>query len=99
MKPSGPACEVPGKVTVHVDDLLVQIAHGSRSALAELYDLLAPLLLALLRSRGRSLERAHNALVDAFARIWRRAPSYEPGHSSLDWVIDQATHADASGVA
>lgn len=74
LKPSGPACEVPGKVTVHVDDLLVQIAHGSRSALAELYDLLAPLLLALLRSRGRSLERAHNALVDAFARIWRRAP-------------------------
>ncbi len=90
---------VPGRVTAHVDDLLVQIAHGSRNALAELYDLLAPLLLALLRSREGSMERARGDLVDAFARIWRRAPSYERGHGGLEWVLDQATNADAPGRA
>ncbi|WP_285567495.1 hypothetical protein [Streptomyces sp. RTGN2] len=82
-------------MTAHVDDLLVQIAHGSRNALAELYDLLAPLLLALLRSREGSMERAHGELIDAFARIWRRAPSYEPGHGGLEWVLDQASCTDA----
>ncbi|WP_405397834.1 hypothetical protein [Streptomyces microflavus] len=85
------ACTVPGRATAHVDDLLVQIAHGSRDALGELYDLLAPLLLELLRSRLPAGADARSALVDGFSRVWRQAPSYEPGPHGLDWVIDRVT--------
>lgn len=63
---------------MHVDDLLVQIAHGKKGALAELCDLLAPLLLALLGSHEGSVERAHGASADAFARIRRTAPPTNP---------------------
>ncbi|ARF74264.1 sigma factor [Streptomyces sp. NPDC012600] len=83
------ACDVPGRVAGRVDDLLVQIAHGSRDALGELYDLLAPLLLELLRSRLPDGADARSALVDGFSRVWREAPSYDPGPHGLDWVIDR----------
>ncbi|MFH9568324.1 hypothetical protein [Streptomyces globisporus] len=84
------ACLVPGRATAHADDLLVQIAHGSFKALAELYDLVAPLLLALLRSRRATADQADDALVGAFVRIWRTAPAYSPGTAALDWIIDLA---------
>ncbi|MFF3035503.1 hypothetical protein ACFVS7_31405 [Streptomyces rubiginosohelvolus] len=84
------ACLVPGRATAHADDLLVQIAHGSVKALAELYDLVAPLLLALLRSRRATADQADDALVGAFVRIWRTAPAYSPGTAALDWIIDLA---------
>lgn len=87
------ACDVPGRATSHVDDLLVQIAHGSRDALGELYDLLAPLLLELLRARLPDGADARSALVDGFSRVWRQAPSYVPGPHGIDWVIDRVADA------
>ncbi|MFB7301077.1 hypothetical protein [Streptomyces rubiginosohelvolus] len=84
------ACLVPGRATARADDLLVQIAHGSVRALAELYDLVAPLLLALLRSRRATADQADDALVRAFVQIWRTAPAYSPGTTALDWIIDLA---------
>ncbi len=68
----------------------MQIAHGSFKALAELYDLVAPLLLALLRSRRATADQADDALVGAFVEIWRTAPAYSPGTTALDWIIDLA---------
>ncbi|MER6191330.1 hypothetical protein [Streptomyces cyaneofuscatus] len=93
LSPPPPACSVPGRATAHVDDLLVQIAHGSRDALGELYDLLAPLLLELLRSRLPEGADARSALVEGFSDVWRQAPSYAPGPHGLDWVIDRVTDA------
>ncbi|MFI8353287.1 hypothetical protein [Streptomyces cyaneofuscatus] len=93
LSPPPPACSVPGRATAHVDDLLVQIAHGDREALGELYDLLAPLLLELLRSRLPGGADARSALVDGFSEVWRQAPSYAPGPHGLDWVIDRVTDA------
>ncbi|MFE3719202.1 hypothetical protein [Streptomyces cyaneofuscatus] len=93
LSPPPPACSVPGRATAHVDDLLVQIAHGSREALGELYDLLAPLLLELLRSRLPAGADARSALVEGFSEVWRQAPSYTPGPHGLDWVIDRVTDA------
>ncbi|MFD5680543.1 hypothetical protein [Streptomyces bacillaris] len=89
--PRSASCEVPGRAAAHVDDLLVQIAHGSRDALGQLYDLLAPLLLELLRSRLPEGADARSALVDGFSRVWRQAPSYETGPHGLDWVIERVT--------
>ncbi|MFD3975433.1 hypothetical protein [Streptomyces cyaneofuscatus] len=91
LRPPPPACSVPGRATAHVDDLLVQIAYGSRDALGELYDLLAPLLLELLRSRLPDGADARTALVEGFSEVWRQAPSYGPGPHGLDWVIDRVT--------
>lgn len=88
------ACVVPGRATARADDLLVLIAHGSMKALAELYDLVAPLLLALLRSRHSTVDQAKDALVDVFAQIWRTAAAYSTGPFALDWIIDQ-TQGDA----
>ncbi|MEU0356396.1 hypothetical protein [Streptomyces cyaneofuscatus] len=93
LSPPPPACSVPGRATAHVDDLLVQIAHGSRGALGELYDLLAPLLLELLRSRLPESADARSALVDGFSEVWRQAPSYAPGPHGIEWVIDRVTDA------
>ncbi|MFI7238642.1 hypothetical protein [Streptomyces cyaneofuscatus] len=93
LSPPSPACSVPGRATAHTDDLLVQIAHGSRDALGELYDLLAPLLLELLRSRLPEGADARSALVEGFSEVWRQAPSYAPGPHGLDWVIDRMTGA------
>ncbi|ALC28352.1 hypothetical protein [Streptomyces sp. CFMR 7] len=96
--PSDPSrsatCDVPGRAAAHVDDLLVQIAHGSRDALGQLYDLLAPLLLELLRSRLSEGADARSALVDGFSRVWRQAPSYETGPHGLDWVIERVTRQE-----
>ncbi|MCR8942887.1 hypothetical protein ABT013_20375 [Streptomyces bacillaris] len=96
--PSDPSrsatCDVPGRAAAHVDDLLVQIAHGSRDALGQLYDLLAPLLLELLRSRLPEGADARSALVDGFSRVWRQAPSYETGPHGLDWVIGRVTEQE-----
>ncbi|MFF2225424.1 hypothetical protein ACFVV7_19140 [Streptomyces globisporus] len=86
---------MPGRASARADDLLVLIAHGSTKALAALYDLVAPLLLALLRSRHCTVDQAKDALVGVFARIWRTAPNYSPGPHALDWIIDQ-TQGDAS---
>lgn len=86
----GAVCTAPGRAADHVDDLLVQIAHGSRDALAELYDLLAPMLLELLRTRLPDAEDPRSALVDVFTRVWQQAPSYPPGPHGLDWVLDRA---------
>ncbi|MGW6285751.1 hypothetical protein [Streptomyces sp. NPDC055107] len=80
---------MPGRATARADDLLVLIAHGSTKALAELYDLVSPLLLALLRSRHSTADQAKDALVDVFAQIWRTAPTYSTGPYALDWIIDQ----------
>ncbi|MFJ9569323.1 hypothetical protein [Streptomyces bacillaris] len=88
------ACDVPGRAAAHVDDLLVQIAHGSRDALGQLYDLLAPLLLELLRSRLPEGADTRSALVDGFSRVWRQAPSYETGPHGLDWVIERVTRQE-----
>ncbi|WP_324795439.1 hypothetical protein SJX93_20450 [Streptomyces cyaneofuscatus] len=93
LSPPPRACSVPGRATARVDDLLVQIAHGSRDALGELYDLLAPLLLELLRSRLPNGADARSALVDGFSEVWRQAPSYAPGPHGIDWVIDRVTEA------
>ncbi|MFJ4825449.1 hypothetical protein ACIP5L_19460 [Streptomyces bacillaris] len=92
--PRSATCEVPGRAAAHVDDLLVQIAHGSRDALGQLYDLLAPLLLELLRSRLPEGADARSALVDGFSGVWRQAPSYETGPHGLDWVIERVTQQE-----
>ncbi|MFD4595784.1 sigma-70 family RNA polymerase sigma factor [Streptomyces rubiginosohelvolus] len=70
------------------------IAHGSTKAVAELYDLVAPLLHALLRSRHSTVDQTEDALVGVFAQIWRTAPTYATGPYALDWIIDQ-TQGDA----
>ncbi|MDJ1641804.1 sigma-70 family RNA polymerase sigma factor [Streptomyces pakalii] len=83
----GAAWSVPGRATAHADDLLVQIAHGSVKALAELYDLVAPLFLALPRSRRTTADQADDALVGAFVQVfWRTALPYSPGTTALDWM-------------
>ncbi|MET9768846.1 hypothetical protein [Streptomyces sp. NPDC006415] len=85
----GPGCAVPGRTAEHIDDLLVQVAYGSEDALGRLYDLLAPILLALLRTRPATADDAPDALVEVFTGIWRDAPAYTPGPNGLEWVLDR----------
>lgn len=82
-----PACSTTPNIGTSVDDLLVQIAFGSQTALARLYDLLSPLLLRLLSARSPRPEDSRTALVETFERIWQTAPSYRPGSDPLAWVV------------
>lgn len=68
--------------------LLSQIAKGEATALTKLYERYsAPLFSYALRLLG-STGDAEEVLQDAFVRIWRSAPSYDPNKSRpFTWAV------------
>lgn len=70
-------------------ELVTALAHGDRSgALADLYDRLAPLLMALLVRMLPSRAEAEERLQDVFVEIWRRAGQYQPSRGSVrTWAL------------
>ncbi|MFI5758576.1 hypothetical protein [Streptomyces sp. NPDC051569] len=72
-----------------LDDLLVQIADGSRTAFARLYDRTAGLLFAAAVAATPSPTAAEERLAVAYVRIWKSAGSYRPGTHALAWILHQ----------
>ena len=73
----------PGFVT----DLVVRCGRGDETALARLFDLFyAPVSAAVgKRATGRAAEEL---TARVFVRLWRHAPTYQPGDQSpVDWVM------------
>lgn len=81
-----------------LDDLLVQVAYGGRTAFSTLYDLTVPML---WRIAERHTAEQHPApgpeteekLLAMYTRIWQHAPSYRPGNHALAWIIHEAQTA------
>jgi RNA polymerase sigma-70 factor (ECF subfamily) len=70
------------------EDLVTAIAAGSRSALGELYDRYAPVLVALGRKIVGELREAEDLVHDVFLEIWRQAGDYDASRGSARaWIF------------
>ncbi|MFJ4964012.1 RNA polymerase sigma factor SigK [Streptomyces sp. ADI96-02] len=85
------ACPVGETSGTSLDDLLVQVAHGGRSAFSTLYDLTAPMLWGIARERAEPGTPVEDQLRAIYARIWKHAPSYRPGPHAIAWLVHEAT--------
>lgn len=71
--------------------LVSAMARGDTQALAQLYDLHAPLLLALVRRIVARPEIAEDIVHDVFLEAWRRASDYDPERGSVrTWLALRA---------
>jgi RNA polymerase sigma-70 factor, ECF subfamily len=87
-------CYVLGVVSGgETDDcsLVAAMARGDRLALAALYDLYAPILVALVRRILGSRQEAEDVVHDVFLESWRRAADYDQTRGSVrTWLALRA---------
>ena len=68
--------------------IMARIAEGDAAAFAEFYDRHSGILLGVARRILNSLEEAEDALQEALALLWERAPLYNPAQGRpLSWAI------------
>jgi len=68
--------------------LVAAMAEGNQSAMAELYDRHAPMLLGLARRVLKSAEDAEEVLQEALVHAWNQAKRYDPSRSSVStWLV------------
>jgi RNA polymerase sigma-70 factor (ECF subfamily) len=78
----------PGQVTPPDAELLRRLAEGDVSAVAELYDRHAGILLALALRIVRSRSEAEDVVHDAFVLVGERAGQYVPDRGSVGaWLV------------
>jgi RNA polymerase sigma-70 factor (ECF subfamily) len=76
-----------------VDDLLVRVARGDRSAFATLYDLLADVVFRRCLVIVRDFAHAEDALQDTMLELWRTASRFDPTlGGARSWVLTIAHH-------
>lgn len=69
-------------------ELLARIARGDGAALAELYDRLAPMLLALARRILGDPSEAEEVVQETFLQVWHQAARYEAQRSAVStWLV------------
>lgn len=80
------ATPVPAHTT-RLHDLLALVALRNQTAFAELYQLAAPKLLAVILRILRNEARAEEILQEGFVRIWHNAASYRAHASApMTWM-------------
>lgn len=80
----------PGTCRGFVTELVLRCGRGDESALMTLLDLFHAPARACL-ARRVAADEVDDALVEAFARVWRAAPSFTPGRrrGAAAWVLDR----------
>ena len=74
-----------------LEALLARCATGDRSALATLYSLAAPLLLAVLMKVLRRRDLAEDVLQDVFVKVWQQAGQFDRIRGRpLAWLVSIA---------
>ena len=68
--------------------LLSRIAEGNRSALAEFYDLMAPVLFAFALRMVSDPQDAEEVIQDVFVQVWTKARMFNPAMGlPFSWVM------------
>ena len=68
--------------------LVIAIADGDRDALASLYDIYAPIMLATAHRMMGDRREAEDVLHDVFLEVWRKAGTYDPGRAKVKtWLL------------
>ena len=89
---------VPGTAQPTADELLQATARGDETALADLYDQLAPAVYGLAKRVIRDPSRAEEITQDVFLSVWRFATRFDPAKGSArTWVLT-LTHRRAVDV-
>ena len=89
---------VPGTAQPTADELLQATARGDETALAALYDQLAPAVYGLAKRVIRDPSRAEEITQDVFLSVWRFATRFDPAKGSArTWVLT-LTHRRAVDV-
>jgi RNA polymerase sigma-70 factor (ECF subfamily) len=69
-------------------ELVLAMARGQTDALAKLYDLHAPVMLALAQRILGSKNDAEDLVHDVFLEAWRRAADYDPERGTVRaWLV------------
>jgi hypothetical protein len=96
-----PAPSVSERCQGFITNLVLRCGRGDETALGELFDLTFFLVRAAVNGRALTPTGVDDEVVEAFRRIWRRAPGYRPTERGvLAWVFDQAVDSQvASAIA
>ena len=71
-----------------LERLLARSGSGDAEAFAELYDRLAPRVFGMVTCLLRDADASESITREAFIEAWRRAPTYDPSHSSAAaWML------------
>jgi len=70
--------------------LILKIQERDASALAALYESTGRLLFGLILKVLGNRAPAEEVLLDTYTHIWNQAASFDPGRSSLEWILSIA---------
>ena len=77
-----------GAVVIELNELLLQVAKGSRAAFEHYYRRTVDRCLALATSVLVSGLWAEDCVAETYVSVWRTAPSFDPSRSSaLSWLL------------
>ena len=68
-------------------DLMLRVKAGDRAAFAELFGLFEKPILNYLFRLGKNRPLAEDLLQEAFLRVWKAAPSWEPAAKVSTWIF------------
>jgi RNA polymerase sigma-70 factor (ECF subfamily) len=75
--------------------LLERVAAGDEGAFAELFHLLSPRVLGLVRKIVRDQAQAEEITQEVFVEVWRTAPRFEAGKASAETWVTMLAHRRA----
>ncbi len=71
------------------ESLIAQLQSQDRAAIGEIYDRYSPALFGIALRIVGSPDAAKDVLQDAFVKIWRNGPSYDPARGRLfTWLLN-----------
>lgn len=87
MVPSGPTA-ASRRRSAHLDDLLVAVAGGDRSAFVELFEHFAPRVKSYLMRLGCDMSAAEEIGQEVMVTVWRRAETFDRRQASAStWMF------------